>query len=39
VDVMGDLVNRRGTTVAAAVCAGCLIALNAYLLLDVVGVL
>jgi manganese transport protein len=38
VDVMGDLVNRRGTTVAAAVCAGCLIALNAYLLLDAVGV-
>ena len=31
-DVMGELVNRRGTTVAASVVAALIIGLNAYLL-------
>jgi manganese transport protein len=33
-DIMGDLVNRRGTTVAASVVAALIIALNAFLLFE-----
>jgi len=31
-DVMGELVNRRGTTIAASLVAALIIGLNAYLL-------
>ena len=31
-DLMGDWVNRRGTTIAASVIAGLIISLNVYLL-------
>jgi manganese transport protein len=36
-DVMGSLVNRRSTTVAASVVAAMIVALNAYLLLQTFG--
>ncbi|WP_406628307.1 Nramp family divalent metal transporter [Patulibacter brassicae] len=35
-DVMGDLVNRRRTTVAASAIAGLIIALNGYLVVDTI---
>jgi manganese transport protein len=36
-DIMGDLVNRRVTTVAAAAVAGLIVALNIFLLADTAG--
>jgi manganese transport protein len=37
VDLMGDLVNRRSTTVAAAACAALIITLNGFLVARTVG--
>ncbi len=36
-DVMGTLVNRRGTTIAASVVAGAIIALNVFLIVETVA--
>jgi manganese transport protein len=38
-DVMGALVNRRATTIAAAVVAAMIVALNAFLLIDTFGLI
>jgi manganese transport protein len=36
-DLMGELVNRRSTTVAAAVCAALVIVLNGFLVAHTLG--